>query len=314
MSMNIYDLMYGLNDVSDYFVIETEKKSGQVRERLIIKWATLAASVCLVAAAVVYSVYMNGGFGHIMPADTVGWETTERETNERETDETTGAGETSDAADETTGDTDDTSDLNDETDGDGTNTPDDDYRYDHIHTSWSENEDKWKYIISDYESFIAEEWHWTGPNYDDRGWENGYMETENDYSPLWHAEDGEAIFLRTHFALTQEDIDKVESGELVIDLGISATYSRMMVYIGDMLVLDIDDKVNASQYGEHFELYPVCECYVYDGDLYEVLNTGDNNTIAVVILPLKVLGADCGDFTVNLTNYYSPREDGVHRH
>lgn len=75
MKMDIYDLMYGLNDVSDYFVMETEKKSSQIKERFIIKCASLAAAVCLVVAGALYSVYMNGGFGNIIPTDKPGSDT-----------------------------------------------------------------------------------------------------------------------------------------------------------------------------------------------------------------------------------------------
>ena len=38
MKMDIYDLMYGLNDVSDYIVMETQKKSPQLKERAAVKW------------------------------------------------------------------------------------------------------------------------------------------------------------------------------------------------------------------------------------------------------------------------------------
>lgn len=90
MKMDIYDLMYGLNEVSDYLVMETEKRSSQLKERVIIRWSTLAACVCLVVAAAVYSVYIKGGFGPVTPGDTVVGVTD---------DETDGAGETDDPHD-----------------------------------------------------------------------------------------------------------------------------------------------------------------------------------------------------------------------
>ena len=64
MKMDIYDLMYGLNDVSDYIVMETQKKSPQLKERAAVKWCALAACVCLVFGALLYSGIMNGRHGY----------------------------------------------------------------------------------------------------------------------------------------------------------------------------------------------------------------------------------------------------------
>ena len=61
--MDIYDLMYGLNDVSDFIVIETQKRSSQIKERAAVKWLTMAACICLVVGAMLYSQFMNGFFG-----------------------------------------------------------------------------------------------------------------------------------------------------------------------------------------------------------------------------------------------------------
>lgn len=76
MKMDIYDLMYGLNDVSDYIVMETQKKSPQLKERAAVKWCALAACVCLVFGALLYSGIMNGRHGTgPEPAHTAGRDT-----------------------------------------------------------------------------------------------------------------------------------------------------------------------------------------------------------------------------------------------
>ncbi len=71
MKLEVYDVMYALNDVSDYLVMETAEKSRQLRERIVIKWASLAACVCLLCTAAVYSLYMSGAIPHTPPAGTV---------------------------------------------------------------------------------------------------------------------------------------------------------------------------------------------------------------------------------------------------
>lgn len=72
MKLDVYDVVYALNDVSDYLVMETAEKSRQLKERIIIKWASLAACACLFFAVAVYSVYMNGGFHHTLPGNVPG--------------------------------------------------------------------------------------------------------------------------------------------------------------------------------------------------------------------------------------------------
>ncbi len=69
MNMDIYDLMYALGDVSDRLVAETEKKSPLVKERAVIKWASLAACVCIVLAGTLFSVFYSN-FTHIEPSQT----------------------------------------------------------------------------------------------------------------------------------------------------------------------------------------------------------------------------------------------------
>lgn len=72
MKMDIFDLMYDLNDVSDYLVMESERRSPQIKERVIVKWSTIAASVCLVLAAVFFAWRVGVGPGHVTPGQTVG--------------------------------------------------------------------------------------------------------------------------------------------------------------------------------------------------------------------------------------------------
>lgn len=67
--MDAYELMYELNEVSDYFIMETQKGSSFIRERLIVKWSTVAACVCLVIVSSLLAVYMRGGFSVVTPAD-----------------------------------------------------------------------------------------------------------------------------------------------------------------------------------------------------------------------------------------------------
>lgn len=76
MKMDVYDIMYGLNDVSDYLVIETAEKNPQIKEQSIVKWSVVAACVCLVIAAALYSAFMKGS-GYITPSDTVSEDTTD---------------------------------------------------------------------------------------------------------------------------------------------------------------------------------------------------------------------------------------------
>ncbi len=85
MKLDVYDVIYALNDVSDYLVMETAEKSRQLKERIIIKWASLAACICLFCAVAVYSVYMNGGFDPRLPGETPGV-STESDSREKDPD------------------------------------------------------------------------------------------------------------------------------------------------------------------------------------------------------------------------------------
>lgn len=57
MNMDIYDLLYALGDVSDCFVTETETKSPLVKERAVVRWASLAACACIVLAGAFFPLF-----------------------------------------------------------------------------------------------------------------------------------------------------------------------------------------------------------------------------------------------------------------
>ena len=73
MKMDGFELLYELGEVSDYLVIESKKNSPQMKERIIVRWATSAASVCLVMMAAIFAWCFGGrgGVGPIIPGDTI---------------------------------------------------------------------------------------------------------------------------------------------------------------------------------------------------------------------------------------------------
>lgn len=90
--MNKYDMAEAVGMMRDVFVEESMKGSSQMKESIITKWSTIAASVCLVIAAALFAGHLANNYGLTPPEGTIGetdiYETDDTEASETEPGET----------------------------------------------------------------------------------------------------------------------------------------------------------------------------------------------------------------------------------
>ena len=102
--MNKYDFAGSVGLVHDCLIEESMPGSSQIRERIITKWSTLAAGVCLFFMAALFSWQLSHG-SPVMPADSL-TETDDCDVTDTETESDTTAPDETDpdtsASDETT--------------------------------------------------------------------------------------------------------------------------------------------------------------------------------------------------------------------
>ena len=69
--MNKYDFAESVGMMHEYFIEESMKGSAQMKERIITKWSTLAASVCLFLAAGLFAWHLSHGNVTPQPIDSI---------------------------------------------------------------------------------------------------------------------------------------------------------------------------------------------------------------------------------------------------
>ena len=150
--------------------------------------------------------------------------------------------------------------------------------------------DKWKYNIADYD----ESSDWAAAGFDDSAWKTGYL-NNNAFFSDWSSDNGKAVFLRSTFTITEEELAGIRSGSDAVSCSVMAEYGRMLIYINGELAFDLDGSDESAFGGAYLYLYPGCDGYVCSGEPGDPVRAGEN-TIAIVALPAEDGTASIGSY------------------